>query len=200
MFLTRLVVRLALGALILIVIAAVVGDLWVRSEAQKVLADRVRSSTGSESVSVHIASFPFLYDAALSKIPDVKVVAEGVPVGVLRLSQVTVDARQVELNHHSLLADDKVRVDSVSNATVTILIQATEVASLAKAFNADVSIVDGHRLVVTAVGHQVLSVDLTGSPLVPDCAFTLQKVQNGYSMACTVTPVPPSLPAVLSPG
>jgi len=197
-FLARWIVRLALVALVLLVVAAIAGDFWARSEAQKLLADRVRTSTHSQRVSVHISSFPFLYDLAVSRVPEVKVVADGVPVGVLPLSQVTVDARQVQIDHHSLLSG-KLRVASISKATVTILIQATELVSLAKALNAGVSVVSGHRLVVTVSGHQVLSIDLTSNPLVPDCAFALQGTQDGYSLTCTVAPVPPSLLTALSP-
>jgi hypothetical protein len=195
---TRLVVRLALALVVLVVIAAVAGDFWVRSEAQKVLANRVRSSTGSSSASVHIAAFPFLYDLAFSKIPDVKVVADGVPEGALRLSQVSVDARQVEMDHHFLLSGNKLRVASISKATVTILIQEAALESFATAVNAEVSLVAGHELVVMALGHQVLSVDLTSNRLIPDCAFALQKVPDGYSLVCTISPVPPSLLATLS--
>ncbi len=199
MFFLRWFIRLALVAVILLVVVVIAANFWTRSEAQKALGDRVRTSTHSATVSVRISSLPFLYDVAFSKIPEVKVVAKGVPVGVLQLSQVTVDARQVKLDHQSLFSSGKVRVASISKATVTILIQATEVVSLAKAVNADVSVVAGHQLVVTALGHEVLSVDLTSNPLVPDCTFALQKTQDGYSLACTVAPAPPSLLTALSP-
>jgi DUF2993 family protein len=195
---TRWVVRLTLALVVLVAIVVVAGDFWVRSEAQKVLANRVRSSTGSLSVSVHIAAFPFLYDLAFSKIPDVKVVADGVPVGALRLSQVRVDAHQVEMDHHFLLSGNKIRVASISKATVTILIQEAALESLAKAVNAEVSLVAGHELVVMALGHQVLSVGLTSNRLIPDCAFALQKVPEGFSLACTISPAPPSLLTTLS--
>jgi hypothetical protein len=189
----------ALGLLIVVVVAAVVGDFWSRSHAQQVIADRVRSSTGSEHVSVHIGSFPFLYELAVSKIDDVTVVASGVPIGPLRLSQVTVDARKVAVDHHSLVFDRKVRIVSIGRASVTLLIRQNELPSAANAVGARVSVADGHRLVVTALGHQLLAVDLTRNPLVPQCTLALVPVSGGYQASCTVAPVPPSLLAALSP-
>jgi hypothetical protein len=198
-FLTRLLARLALGAVILVVIGFVVGDYWARSEAQHLMSDRIRSSTGAQDVSVHVGSFPFLYELAVSKIEDVKVVAHGVPVGPLRLSQVTVDARQVQVDHHFLIFDRKLRVVSIARATVTIAIQQSALASIASAVNADLTVVDGHDLIVTVFGHQVLSVDLTKSPLVPNCTFAFTRTSDGFSGSCTAAPVPPSLLAALSP-
>jgi hypothetical protein len=148
---------------------------------------------------VHVGSFPFLYELAVSKIDDVKVVADGVPVGPLRLTHVTVDARQVAVNHHVLVVDRKVRVTSIAKATVTVQIQQTELASIARAVNASVAVVDGHQLVVTVFGHQILSVDLTKSSLVPDCTLAFVRASNGFSASCTVAPVPASLLATLSP-
>jgi hypothetical protein len=197
-FLSRLLARLALGVIILVVIGMVVGNFWARSQAQHVMAERIRASTGAEHVSVHIGSFPFLYELAVSKIDDVKVVADGVPVGLLRLSHVTVDARHVKVNHHFLIFDRKVRVVSIAKATVTVQIQQTQLASIAKALNAKAAVVGGHQLVITVFGHQVLSVDLTKSALVPDCTLALARASDGFSASCTVAPVPPSLVAALS--
>jgi hypothetical protein len=195
----RLAVWLALGALIVIVAAAVAGDFWSRSHAQQVIADRVRSSTGSEHVSVDIGSFPFLYELAVSKINDVTVVASGVPVGPLRLTQVTVDAREVGVDHHTLIFDKKVRIVSIGRATITLLIRQNVLMSAATALGATVSVEGGHRLVVTDFGHQILAVDLRKTILVPACTLALAQVSDGYKASCTVAPVPPSLLAALSP-
>jgi hypothetical protein len=195
----RLGVWLALGALIVIVAAAVAGDLWSRSHAQDVIANRVHSSTGSEHVSVHIGSFPFLYELAVSKINDVTVVASGVPIGPLRLSQVTVDARKVGIDHHTLIFNRKVRIVSIGQASITLLIRQNELMTAATALGAKVSVEGGHRLIVTDFGHQILAVDLSKNPLVPQCTFALVPVSSGYKASCTVAPVPPSLLAALSP-
>jgi hypothetical protein len=198
-FLTRLLARLALGVVILVAIGLVVGDFWARSQAQHLMAQRIRSSTGAEHVSVHIGSFPFLYELAVSKIDDVKVVADGVPAGPLRLTHVTVDARQVQVDHHFLIFDRKLRVVSVAKATITVQIQQSALASIANFVKANLAVVNGHQLVVTVFGHQVLSVDLTQSPLIPNCTLSLVRASDGFSGSCTVAPVPRSLLVALSP-
>jgi hypothetical protein len=198
-FLVRLLGRLALGVFILVVVGLVVGNFWARSHAEHVMAQRIRSSTGAEHVSVHIGSFPFLYELAVSKIDDVKVVADGVPVGPLRLTNVTVDTRQIQVDHHALIFDRKLRVVSIAKATVTIQIQQTALASIANAVNGNLTVVNGHQLVVTVFGHQVLSVDLTKSPLIPDCTLSLVRASDGFSGSCTVAPVPRSLLEAISP-
>ena len=92
MFLLRLAIRLALGVLILVVAAAVAGDFYARSRAEKLVSERVKSDTGAQSVSVDLGSFPFLYHVAFSSLPDVRVVAHQVPAGRFRMDEVTVDA------------------------------------------------------------------------------------------------------------
>ena len=197
MFLTRLVVRLMLGLLILVIVLLVVGDFLARAEAEKLLANRVRADTGARQVSVHVGSFPFLYEVALSKISDVEVVAQGVPVGVLRLTQVTVQAHQVGIDHHALWFDQKVEVASIERANVTVLIRTTALQATLNAIG-QVSVVDGHDLAVTVLGRRVLTVDLTSSQLIPDCDFGLHPTNDGYQLSCTVAPVPSSLLATLS--
>jgi hypothetical protein len=197
-FLTRLLARLALGVVILLVAALVVGDFWARSQAQHIMAQRLRSATGAEHVSVHIGSFPFLYELAVSKIDDVKAVADSVPVGPLRLTRVTVDARQVEIDHHFLIFDRKLRVVSIAKATVTVQIQQSDLTAIANAVNANLALIDGHQLVVTVFGHRVVAVELRKSPLLPNCLLAFARTSSGISASCTVAPVPPSLLAALS--
>ena len=198
MFLIRFLLRLALGLLILVVVALVVGNFWARSHAQQVMADRIKSRTGAEHVAVHIGSFPFLYELAVSKVERVKVIADGVPVGPIRLTHVTVDARDVDVDHHFLIFDRKLRIVSIARATVTVQIEQKELASIADAVNAQLTVVDGHQLVVAVFGHRVLSVDLTKSRLVPNCTLALARVSDGFSASCTVAPVPPSIVATLN--
>jgi hypothetical protein len=192
------IARILIGLVVLLVVLAIVGDLLIRSDVQKHLASRIRSETGAQTVSVHVGSFPFLYEVLVSKISTVDVVAQGVPVGPLHLSQVTVHAKQVKVNRHDLLFERKVDVVSVGSATVTVLVKTSGLTALLSTFDTHVSLVDGHTLVVTAVGHRVLSVDLTKNRLVPECNFAFKEVSDGYQLSCTVSPVPSSLLAILS--
>jgi hypothetical protein len=197
-FLVRFLLRLALGLVILVLVALVVLNFWARSHAQQVLADRIRSSTGAEHVSVHIGSFPFLYELAVSKVRKVKVIADGVPVGPLRLTHVTVDARQVDVDHHFLIFDRKLRVVSIAKATVTVEIQQSQMVAIANVVDASLSVVDGHQLVVSVFGHRVLSVDLTKARLIPNCTLEFVRTSDGFSGSCTVAPVPRSVLAALN--
>jgi hypothetical protein len=196
--LSRLFLRLVAGVVVLLLAGAVVADLWLRSRAEHEMAQRIRASTGAQHVSVHIGSFPFLYELAVSKIDDVKVVADGVPAGPLRLTQVTVDARQVKVDHHYLIFDRRLRVVSISKATMTVKIQQSELAAAANTLNASVSIIGGHQLVVTAFGHRLVSFDLTKSALIPNCTLAFVRASDGFAGSCTVAPVPPALLSALS--
>jgi LmeA-like phospholipid-binding len=189
--------RLAI-VLILLVVIATVGDLLARSEAERVLASRIRSDTGAQKVSVHIDAFPFIYQAAFSRLSTVEVVADGVPAGVVRLSQVTVHAEQVELDHHALLFNRKVEVVAVDSATVTVLMKESGLPAAVQELDPQVSVVDHHDLVISVFERQVFSVDLSSNRLVPDCDFALDRVPDGYSLSCVVSPVPASLLATLS--
>ncbi len=198
MFRVGWIARTLIVLVVLLVALAVVGDLLIRSEAQKHVASRIRSETGAQTVTVHAGSFPFMYEVLVSKLSTVDIVATGVPVGPLRLSQVTVHAHQVKVDRHALIFDQKLNVSSVSSATVAVLVKTSALPSLLNAFDTHVSLVDGHELVVTAVGRQVLSVNLTSNRLVPNCDFSLQQVADGYQLSCTLSPVPQSLLATLS--
>jgi hypothetical protein len=192
------IARILIVLVVLLVVLAVVGDLLIRSEVQKHLQSRIRSETGAQTVSVHVGSFPFLYEVLVSKISTVDVVADGVPVGPLHLSQVTVHARQVKVDRHDLLYNRKINVDSVGSATVTVLMKTSGLTPYLNTFDAHVSLVDGHTLVVTALGHQILSVNLSQNRLVPECNYGLKEVSDGYQLSCTMSPVPASLLATLS--
>src|SRR5262249_28200458 len=149
-------------------------------------------------VSVHIGSFPFLYELAISKVHKVKVIADGVPVGPLRLTHVTVDARQIDVDHHFLIFDRKLRIVSIAKATVTVEIQQSAMAAIAGAVDASLRVVDGHQLVVSVFGHRVLTVDLTQSRLIPNCTLAFERTSDGFRGSCTVAPVPQSVLAVLN--
>jgi hypothetical protein len=198
MFLVRMALRIVLGVFILLLAAAVVGDLYARSHAQKVVAERVKAATGAQSVSVKINSLPFLYQVAFSKVPEIRIVAHEVPLGRLHMAEVTVDAHQVKVDRHMLLFSRKLKVDSVGSAKVTVLFTTSDLNAISELAGVEVSVTGGHVLEVAFDGRPLASVDLTGSPLVPACDYTLARVANGYSVSCTVSPVPSSLLATLS--
>jgi hypothetical protein len=196
--LSRLFLRLVAGVVVLVLAGLVVSDLWLRSRAEHEMAQRIRTSTGAQHVSVHIGSFPFLYELLTSKIADVKVVADDVPAGPVHLTEVTVDARQVKVDHHYLIFDRRLRVVSISKATMTVKIQQSELAAAANTLDASVSIIGGHQLVVTAFGHRLGTFDLTKSALIPDCTLDFARTSGGFAASCTVAPVPPALLSALS--
>jgi hypothetical protein len=196
-FLIRLALRLILGIVILLVVALLVVDLLARSEAEKLVGNRVKSDTGAQTATVHMGWFPFLYDVALSKVPNVTVHATGVPVGGLRLTAVTVDAHQVELDHHVLWVHQKIQVASISSAQVTIVIDNAGLEAAVHVTGAQVSVSDD-RLAVSASGRELLAVNLSSNPLIPDCAFTATPTSDGYRLSCTIAPVPASLLTTLS--
>jgi hypothetical protein len=206
MFLVRLAIKIAFGLLLLIAIVAVIGNFYARSEAQKKIAARVKATTHAESVSAKISSVPFLYQVAFSKVPSLEVVAHEVPVGVLRINEVTLDAKQIKVDHGELLSR-KVRIESVGSATVTATVKTanllggivpTALQSAASAADLQLVVTPGNVLQVDALGHELGSVNLGSSPLLPSCAYHVATVAGGFSLSCTVAPVPPSLLATLS--
>ena len=62
------------------------------------------------------------------------------------------------MDHHFLIFDRKLRIISIAKATVTVQIQQSELASIADAINANLSVVDGHQLVVTVFGPPAIPV------------------------------------------
>jgi hypothetical protein len=174
-----------------------------RSVAEQTIASRIQHDTGAQSVSASINSSPFLYDVLVrGRIQGVHVVANGVPVGLVHLTQVTVDASDVRLDRHQLVFDQQVHIVGIESASLTAVIKpeglGAVVASGADLLGLRVTVANGHDLVVDILGQQVYKVDLTSNPLLPDCDFSLQDVPGGYSLTCHMAPVPPSLLDVLS--
>jgi hypothetical protein len=174
-----------------------------RSVAEQTIASRIKNDTGAQSVSASINSSPFLYDVLVrGRIQGVHVVANGVPVGLVQLTQVTVDASDVRLDRHQLVFDQQVHIVGIDSATVTAMIKpeglGSVVASGAELLGLRITLANGHDLVVDLLGRQVYRVNLTSNPLLPDCAFSLQDVPGGYSLTCHEAPVSQSLLDVLS--
>jgi hypothetical protein len=173
---------------VLLIVALIAVNFVTHSVAEQTLANRVKKASGARSVSASIDSSPFLYEVLVpAQIQGVRIDARGVPVGLVRLSDVSVDASQVRLDRHQLFADQRVHVVSIGSATVKVVI-----------LGLHVTLANGHDLVVDLLGHQVYRVNLTSNPLVPDCALSLQQIPGGYSLSCRVAPVPQSLLDVIS--
>jgi hypothetical protein len=188
---------------VLVISGLVATSFATRAVAEQTLANRIKKSTGAESVSASVESPAFLYDVLVpATIQGVHIVATGVPEGLLRLDQVTVNASQIHLDRHQLVADQKVHIVAIGDATITALIKpeglASVVVSGAGLLGVHVVLAHGHDLAVEVLGHQVYSVDLASNPLLPDCAFSLQQTSAGYSLSCHVAPVPQSMLDVIS--
>ncbi len=130
---------------------------------------------------------------------DVTVVDRGVPAGPLTLDSVKVEAHQIRFDRNVLFNAQKVHLTSISSATVTVTTHLTgleqTVASLIGAF---VTVQPGDELVVQVAGHTVFSYKLSNIPLIPDCPLQLQQIGGGYSLSCTVSPVPAPVLQALS--
>ena len=187
---------------VLIVLAAVlVGvNYAARAVTETALADHVRSSTHARSASATVSSFPFLWDAAVEgRVQDVTVVDRGVPAGLITLDTVTVEAHQIEFDRNVLFNAQKVHLTSISAATVTVTTHLTGLEqSLAAALGAFVSVQSNDELTVRLAGRTVFSYRLSRIPLIPDCPLQLAQVGGGYSLSCTVSPVPAPVLAALS--
>lgn len=188
-------------AVLVVLAAIVVGlDLAGRAVTESALASHVKNSTQAKSTSVSINSFPFLWDAAVEgRVQNITVVDRGVPAGPLTLDSVRVQAHEVKFDRRVLFNAHSVKLTSVSSATVTVVTHLTGLEqTVASAVGAVVSVQPGDELVVRVAGHSVFSYKLSQVPLIPDCPLQVAQVPGGYSLSCTVSPVPGSVLAALS--
>ena len=185
----------------MVLAAVLVGvDLAARSVTQAAIADHVKASTSAKSASVSINSFPFLWDAGVEgRLADVTVTGRDIPAGPLRLDAVEVQAHQIRFDRRVLFNAHSVKLTSISSATVTVTTHLTGLEqSLASALGAVVAVEPGDQLVVRVAGRTVFSYQLSRIPLIPDCPLQVQQIAGGYSLSCTVAPVPASVLAALS--
>ena len=198
----KLVRRLLLIALILLVVALIVIDNAARIGTQDAVAAAVKKSTHSQSSSVRVHSFPFLYDAAAEgKIGRIVITDRGVPVGLglLRFDTVTLDASQVRFDRHQLLADRRVRVTKIDRATITMRTHLSGLVNdLVVGFDVQVSSPGVGMIAITSGGRTISSIDLTRIPIIPPCPLQITHTGDEYTFTCTVSPVPPSVLAALS--
>jgi hypothetical protein len=196
----KLLRRLLLLGLILLVIALVVIDNLARVGSQDAVASAVKSSTKSQGASAKINSFPFIYDAAAEgKLGKVVITDRGVPIGVIRLDLVTLDARDVRFDRHQLFVDHKVHITGIDRATITMQTHlGALVSDIANSLNVQVTSSGPGIIDITAGGQTVSSIDLTKIPIVPACPLQITHTADEYTFTCTVSPVPPSVLGALS--
>lgn len=185
----------------MLAVAGLVGvDIAARVGTQNLIATDVQQSTHSRSASVGISSFPFLYDiAAEGRIGQVTVTDSGVPAGPFRIDQVRLDASEVHFARTQLLQHHSVRITEVGRATVTVVARLSGLqGALANQLGLQVTATSSDRILVTADGHTVATLDLTRIPIVPQCPLQVSHRGDTYSFSCTVAPVPPAVLAALS--
>jgi hypothetical protein len=184
-----LVVVLVLAA------ALVAGDVAARVGTQNLIATDIRKSTRSDSAQVQIHSFPFLYGVAVQgRVNQVTITDLGVPVGAVRLDRVTLDAAGVHFSRHELLYQHYVHITKVRRATITVVARLSGlVGSLASRLGVQVTAASSDRIVVSALGVTLATVDLTQSPIVPKCPLAVDHSGDSYTFTCTVSPVPTSV-------
>lgn len=205
-----------LTTIVVIVALAVGADIAARVIAEHQIASRAKSSTGAQNTSSSINSFPFLYDLLVDgDARSVAVDLRGVPIGPLTVDRVDVHVRDVHIDKSKLLYHHKVRVTSISSATASLIITASDITSatgipVTIAGNTvtasvagvpipvSVTVTGSDSLSFNVVGHRVLSFNLARSPVVPICPMQLTTRQSALQLSCTVSPVPASLIAALS--
>lgn len=218
---SRAVIRrlftVAILTLLLIVAAIAAGvDIGGRLYAQHLIADRAKASTGAQSSSASISSFPFLYDLLVQgKTDRISVHLKGVPVGPLRVDRVDLVARGVHLDTGYLIGHRKARVKSIDNADATMTLTA---ATLSAATGLQVSISGdtvtasaagvsipvtlgisgGHNLTLDVPGHHTFSFDVDRSPIIPPCDMQLTTANQAITLQCHVSPVPEAVIAAIS--
>jgi hypothetical protein len=212
----RRLFTVAILTIVFIVVAVVIGaDIGARVYAEHQIADRAKASTGAQSSSASINSFPFLWDLLVEgKANKVTVHLKGVPVGPLRFDRVDVKAQGVHIDTGYLISHQKARITSMDSADATLTLTA---ATLSTATGVHVSIsgntvtasvagVDipvtvgvsgGHTLTLSVDGRS-FGFDLERSPIIPPCDMQLTTANDAITLGCHVSPVPASVVAAIS--
>ncbi len=156
------------------------------------MAANVQRSTHSNGASVSISSFPFLYDiAAHGDIQGLEVTDRGVPVGPFRLDEVRFDASRIHFDRRELLYHRSVHITMVRQASVAVVFRLSNLeSSLANQFGVQVTATGSDRVLVTAEGRTLATIDLTKIPIVPLCPVQVTHTGETYTFSCTVSEVP----------
>lgn len=192
-------------------------DVAARLYAQDQLASRAKASSGAQSASASISSFPFLYHlVAQGRVDKVTVSLRGVQLGRLDVDRIQVTARQVHLERSALVKHRKLVVTSIASATATLSVTPTELsAAIGEPVSIEggsllvspgghpglalrASIAGGHLLALEVAGREVGSFELSGNPILPACQMGLSLLASKLVVSCTMAPVPASLIAALS--
>jgi hypothetical protein len=205
-----------LSTLVVLVALAIGIDIAARVIAEHQVASRAKSSTGAQSSSATISSFPFLYDVLVDgTVQNVTVHLGSVPLGLLTVDRLDVTVHGVDIDKGQLFGHRKVRVTAISSASAAITLTAADLtaathvqvsiagntltASVAGLeIPVSVTVTNDHDLTFSFDGHRAVSYDLARSPLVPPCAMHLATLQSALRLSCSVSPVPASLIAALS--
>ena len=213
----RRLFTVAVLTLLLIVAAVAVGaDIGGRAFAEHLIANRAKSSTGANRSSASISSFPFLYDLLVEgKTKEVNVDLQGVPLGPLRIDRIDLKAHGVHVETGYLIDHQKVRIKSIESADATMTLTAaslsaatglqvvisgdTVTASLGGvSIPASIAITGGHDLTLDVQGHRTFTFDVDRSPIIPPCDMHLTTANDGLTLECHVSPVPPTVIAAIS--
>lgn len=204
---------LRLGLSLLVLLGLLVGaDFAARYSSGRWLAGQVRSATGAAEVSASLGGFPFLPPLVFSgSINSAEVVAKNVPAGLLNLEQVSVDARQIEIDRSLFWKSQVVKPTAIEAALVTVALSPTALSAAighqvtltsggqvrvdvaGRSLLAEVRLVAGRSLVVSVGGVTVATIDLSGSKLLPACQMSTSVRASLLVFECRLSPVPASL-------
>ncbi len=185
--------------LVVLIAAAVVGDLYARSRVESMIAQRIEQRVPGSHASVHISSFPFVGRLAVSgSVPEVKAKVTSVTEGRFTFSLVNVDVRGLKLQRSQLIHG---HVDVTGVSRVTVHATMTQQA-LDQAVGVPVVLGDG----TVSVGDVSADITVTGGRVyvgstgfaVP--ALALLPCVSGATvspgqlvLSCVTTTIPPAL-------
>ena len=208
----------ALGLVLIIIVAAVGADFGLRKAAESAMATKARESTGASSASASIGGFPFLYEVfGQSRLDTVDLTLGEVPAGeTLTLQSVHVHLVTVAFDRSQLVSHRKVDIKSIASGTADVDISAPELSTAtghAVTLTSDGQIlvgVDGKQVTATLTagagdelqmsvgGVPLARIDLAHNAIVPECNFTISVTGSAVVASCTMAPVPPAVIAAIS--
>lgn len=200
-----------------VVVIALLADFGVRRAAEAALAEHARQSTRATSASATLGGFPFLYEVlADGSVASVDLTLNEVPAGGLTIESVHVHLVKVDIDKSELIHQRKVTIRSIASGTASVTLTAPELSAATgqtvtltsagqvmvgvggREVPATASVVAGDVLEIKVSGLPLITVHLSGNPIVPECSFSLVVTGSGVTASCTMTPVPPAVIAAIS--